>query len=102
MLNIVINDRQHKNFFEIFEIILLLNKKEETGGKLLEVIEEFQDYALYHFQTEEDLMQKANSPDSELHIIQHEFFIKKMKGFRMAYNYNNSVLINQLVIFMRK
>lgn len=102
LLNIEIIDKQHKIFFEIFDIILLLNKEKETGSKLLEVIEKLQDYALYHFQTEEVLMQKANSPDSELHIIQHEFFIKKMKEFRIAYNYNNSVLLNQIAIIMRK
>jgi len=102
LLNIEIIDKQHKKFFEIFDEILLLSKNGDTTSKLLEVIEDLQNYAHYHFQTEEVLMANANSPDSELHIIQHEFFIKKMKEFRIAYNYNNSVLLNQIVVFMRK
>lgn len=102
LLNIEIIDKQHKKFFEIFDLILLLRKNEETDSKLFNVIEELQDYAHYHFQTEESLMRRANSPDLELHIMQHDFFVKKMKEFRIAYNYNNSVLIEQIVIFMRK
>jgi len=102
LFNIEIIDAQHKKLFEIFDEILLLSKEQDSSIKLLEVIEDLQNYAQYHFHTEEDLMAKANSPDSELHIIQHEFFIKKMKEFRIAYNYNNSVLLNQIVIFMRK
>ncbi|MDD5186409.1 MAG: hemerythrin family protein [Paludibacter sp.] len=102
LLNIEIIDKQHKRFFEIFDTILLLSKKEGNEGELSNVINELQEYAHFHFQTEEDLIQKANAPNSDLHIIQHEFFIRKIKEFRMANNYSNPVLINQIVIFMRK
>ncbi|MDR3654070.1 MAG: hemerythrin family protein [Paludibacter sp.] len=102
LLNIEVIDKQHKRFFEIFDTILQLSRKAENEGELLNVINELQEYAHYHFQTEEALIEKSNAPNFELHVIQHEFFIQKIKGFRMANNYNNPVLVNQIVIFMRK
>lgn len=102
LLNIEIIDKQHKRFFEILDEILALSKEEKTGNDLLKVIDELQDYAHFHFQTEEDLMQKADATETELHIIQHKFYIEKLNEFRSSYNYNNPVLINQIVTFMRK
>lgn len=102
LLNIEIIDNQHKRFFEILDEILALSKEEKTGNDLLKVIDELQDYAHFHFQTEEDLMQKADATETELHIIQHKFYIEKLKEFQSSYNSNNPVLINQIVTFMRK
>jgi len=101
LLNIDVIDNQHKKFFELFDLILALNKSKDAV-KLSSVINELQDYAQYHFETEETLMQNADSENFELHIIQHHFFINKIKEFTIAQNYNNPVLTTQIVVFMRK
>jgi len=101
LLNIDVIDNQHKKFFELFDLILVLNKSKDAV-KLSTVIDELQDYAQYHFKTEETLMQNADSENFELHIIQHQFFINKIKEFTIAQNYNNPVLTTQIVVFMRK
>lgn len=101
LLNIDVIDNQHKKFFELFDLILALNKSKDAT-KLSSVINELQDYAKYHFETEETLMQNARSENFELHIIQHHFFINKIKEFTIAQNYNNPVLTTQIVVFMRK
>jgi len=101
LLNIDVIDNQHKKFFELFDLILALNKSKDAV-KLSSVINELQDYARYHFETEETLMQNADSESFELHIIQHQFFINKINEFTIAQNYNNPVLTTQIVVFMRK
>ena len=101
LLNIDVIDNQHKKFFELFDLILVLNKSKDAV-KLSTVIDELQDYAQYHFKTEETLMQNADSENFELHIIQHQFFINKINEFTIAQNYNNPVLTTQIVVFMRK
>jgi hemerythrin len=101
LLNIDVIDNQHKKFFELFDLILALNRSKDAT-KLSSVINELQDYAKYHFETEETLMQNARSENFELHIIQHHFFINKIKEFTIAQNYNNPVLTTQIVVFMRK
>jgi hemerythrin len=101
LLNIDVIDNQHKKFFELFDLILALNKSKDAV-ELSSVINELQDYAQYHFETEETLMQNADSENFELHIIQHQFFINKINEFTIAQNYNNPVLTTQIVVFMRK
>ncbi len=101
LLNIDVIDNQHKKFFEIFDLIMTLNKSKDAS-KLSTVINGLQDYAQYHFKTEETLMENADSANFELHIIQHQFFINKIKEFTIAQNYNNPVLTTQIVVFMRK
>lgn len=101
LLNIDVIDNQHKKFFELFDFILALNKSKDAVELSL-VINELQDYAQYHFETEETLMHNADSENFELHIIQHQFFINKINEFTIAQNYNNPVLTTQIVVFMRK
>jgi len=102
LLHIDTIDKQHIKFFELFDVIMFMSKNEDNNIGLKDILVELQNYTDYHFRTEEVLMQRANSPGYELHVIQHDFFRNKINDFLIAYNYNNLVLINQVVIFMRK
>jgi len=102
LLNISMIDKQHAKFFELFDKLLTFTKKEEFYEDLEPVITELEKYTKIHFQTEEALMRKAHSPDFENHIIQHFIFNKKVEEFRIAYSYKNSVLLEQMISFMRK
>ena len=101
-LNIPMIDKQHIRFFMLFDRLLELNKDESSYPQILEVIEELDKYSHIHFQTEEALMQKSNSPNIDLHIIQHQIFISKIEEFKIAYSYKNVLLLDQMIIFMRK
>ena len=102
LLNIDSIDKQHIKFFKLYDVIMSMSKSEENSFRLKEVLDELQEYTNYHFLTEETLMQNANSPGYDLHVIQHDFFRNKINEFLMAYNYQNKVLLDQIVIFMRK
>lgn len=102
LLNISMIDKQHAKFFELFDKLLIINKEEDFYNDLEPVITELERYTKIHFQTEEALMRKANSPEYENHLTQHTIFNKKVEEFRLAYNYKNSVLLEQMISFMRK
>lgn len=102
LLNIPMIDKQHMRFFKLFDMLLVLNKEVDKDFQILEVIEELEKYTNTHFKAEEALMRKANAPDYDLHVIQHELFVKKVADFKVAYSYKNSLLLEQMIVFMRK
>jgi hemerythrin-like metal-binding protein len=74
-------DIQHKN------LINLINKFYEdlditdNKTKLLKLVEGLQQYALLHFNKEENLMIKYNYPDYTNHIKEHKEFINKVNNY---------------------
>jgi len=102
LLDIEIIDDQHRKIFKILDRLVVLRDNKDNTSNLLKVIEDLVDYSCIHFQTEEELMREANSPNIKEHIVQHHFFIDKINEYRIAYNYKNKVLANQMVIFVRK
>ena len=102
LVHIPMIDKQHMKFFKIFDQLAALSCNEESYNQLSGIIEELDKYTQIHFQTEEALMRKANTPDYDLHLFQHSIFRKKIEEFKIAYSYHNSVLQQQMVNFMRK
>lgn len=102
LLNIPLIDKQHMRFFQLFDMLMALNKEVDKEYQILEVIEELDKYTHTHFKAEEALMRKANAPDYDLHVIQHELFVKRVADLKVAYSYKNSLLLEQMIVFMRK
>ena len=101
LLGIPMIDNQHKNFFVILDNLETLNQKQEKS-EMHSLINELQNYVIYHFKTEEDLMVKSQSPNIDLHIMEHELFRKKVEEFHHSYYNNNAELLNEMISFMRK
>lgn len=102
LVNIPMIDKQHMKFFKIFDHLSALSNNEESYNKLSQIIDELDKYTQIHFQTEEALMRKAKTPDYDLHLLQHSIFSKKIEEFKIAYSYQNTVLQQQMINFMRK
>jgi len=102
LLNITQIDKQHKIFFKLFDELLVLNNQIDKDDEIKDFIVELQKYSINHFRTEEALMRNAAFPGMELHIIQHDLFIRKIDEFMIAYNYKNPILLGQMITFMRK
>ena len=101
LLGIPMIDNQHKNFFVILDNLETLNQKQEKS-EMHSLINELQNYVIYHFKTEEDLMVKSQSPNIDLHVMEHELFRKKVEEFHRSYYNNNAELLNEMISFMRK
>lgn len=102
MLDIDMIDNQHVKFFLIFDKLQALNKDADSHTEIEKVLKELEKYTNIHFATEEALMLRAEAPDYDLHIVQHQVFIAKIEDFKIAYSYNNAALLEQIIIFMRK
>ena len=101
LLGIPMIDNQHKKFFVILDNLETLNQKQEKS-EIHSLINELQNYVIYHFKTEEDLMVKSQSPNIDLHVMEHELFRKKVEEFHHSYYNNNEELLNEMISFMRK
>lgn len=101
LLGIPMIDNQHKKFFVILDNLVTLNQKQEKS-EMHSLINELQNYVIYHFKTEEDLMVKSQSPNIYLHVMEHELFRKKVEEFHHSYYNNNEELLNEMISFMRK
>ena len=83
-LNILEVDRQHQ------KLVGLINELDDAmqhgrGRDVVgAVLERLVDYTVYHFGTEEHLLETHNYPGSVRHKLQHVEFVKKLIEFRDA------------------
>lgn len=71
-------DKQHETFFDLAEVLLGISKTVDEAydpDALLDVIEEFCQYTIYHFETEKKYFDKYDFP-SDSHEEEHENFIR--------------------------
>jgi hemerythrin len=101
-LDIKMIDEQHKKFFMLFDEIQIAQRNGESHEVISEYIQELENYVNYHFRIEETLMKHGNHPDMEFHLSQHNIFRRKVADFKLASEYENMVILDQMVIFMRK
>ncbi|MEN3046748.1 MAG: bacteriohemerythrin [Candidatus Hydrothermales bacterium] len=72
-------DEQHKKFFEILNELhsaMWQGKGKEIIDK---VLNELKNYSEYHFNTEENFMNRYNYQEFQKHKDEHEFFKTKIK-----------------------
>lgn len=80
--NIAEIDKQHKRLFEIGSNIYdvaSLNDHYDHYDEIMEILAELTDYTIYHFSYEEELLQKHGFTGYEMHKVEHDFFVKKLK-----------------------
>ena len=102
LLGIPVVDKQHKILIALFDEIISVSNEGDDEDRILPLLNELQRYTIYHFDTEEELMRQANLQNTELHVKQHNLFKKKIGDFMIAHNYKNIVLLNQIILFLRK
>lgn len=76
-------DQQHRKLFEIAGRAYDILKDQFSLDKydqIVEIIEELKDYAIYHFNSEEEYMQSIGYKRLFSHKVQHEEFIEKIRS----------------------
>lgn len=84
-VNVAEIDKQHKKLFEIGEKIsdLILAKDEyDHYDEIMVILNELEDYTLYHFNYEEKLMEQYGYHETETHKFAHIFMIKKLQRMK--------------------
>lgn len=78
-------DKQHKELFKLYtELCRSLERKRQIDVSY--AIIKLNVYALYHFASEEQLLEKYNYPGLEEHKKEHAVFADRAKEFRERYS----------------
>lgn len=101
LLNIDLIDQQHKVFFELMDKEIKQVDIQDYE-QLASVIEKLEDYCIYHFKSEEEIMRKSGYKDIEVQIAQHKFFIQKIDILKQELNYSNPLLFEKITGFMKR
>ncbi|HET9570854.1 MAG TPA: hemerythrin family protein [Bacteroidales bacterium] len=101
-LGIPLLDKQHQQFSKILDKLSLIRETSYPDDLVEEVIAELKAYSIYHFKSEERILSELSSDNLENQVKQHQVFIKKIEEFENAFRYKNMVLVNQMLLFLRK
>lgn len=84
-------DEQHKKILAIINNLseIFQEKKHHEQGVIDQIIQELNDYANYHFQTEEKYFDLFNYQDAEAHIKIHNQYREKITEWRQQYEKEN-------------
>ncbi|MBV7276633.1 hemerythrin family protein [Clostridium sp. PL3] len=97
-------DNQHKRLFEIsskLNILAPISSKIDFKDEIVEVINELKEYAIYHFDYEEKMMQKFNFEDFEKHRLQHNAFVKRVLELEQEHlKFNRSQTVISIIDFL--
>jgi len=95
-------NHQQTKFFLLFYQLLTLKNDDISKIDTVDLIKELDDYSQTYFQVEEKLMLRSDYHQLKLHILQHQIFLSKIDDFRIAQTYKNSVLLEKMILIMRK
>ena len=85
-VNIVEIDNQHKQLVSMINQLhdeMLLGKAKEILGAILN---DMVGYAGTHFQTEETYFNQFHYPETAVHILEHQAFVKKVSEFKKEFD----------------
>lgn len=84
-------DEQHKKILAIINNLseIFQGKKHHEQGIINQIIQELDDYANYHFQTEEKYFNLFNYQDTKAHTEIHDQYRQKITEWRQNYEKEN-------------
>ncbi|WP_367569148.1 bacteriohemerythrin [Lacrimispora sp.] len=97
-------DNQHKKLFEIsskLNILAPICSKIDFEDEIKEVLNELKEYAIYHFDYEEKLLQKFSYKDFEEHHQAHTVFLDQVLKFeRDNQKLNKPEIVTNIISFL--
>jgi len=94
-VKIEVLDRQHKEIFKLYEELCLgLERKRQMDVSF--AIIKLDVYALYHFASEEQLLEKFGYPGLEEQKKEHEAFTEQVKLFKERYGAGDRKLLGEM------
>tara|TARA_B100000965_G_scaffold341576_1_gene310420 strand:- start:248 stop:661 length:414 start_codon:yes stop_codon:yes gene_type:complete len=102
--NIAEIDKQHKKLLEIgSQLSGLIRSKDDVDhyDEIVELLDELKNYTIYHFKTEEELMEKYGYEGLDEHKKTHQAFIDKINEVGSADIDNNQKGISmEILVFI--
>ena len=98
-------DRQHRELFRIGGELVVAMKNISQGldeyDHVRELLAELSDYTVYHFEAEEELMEKHGFPELDSHQKIHNLFIGRLEDIDLAeMDRDQEKFLNELLNFV--
>jgi len=93
-------DDQHAYLVSIINRLWDAWQKKQDKKILQEILGEVHDYVKYHFESEQQLMDRHPYPAMDEHISQHEDYILKSTDFLTAYQEGNEELTPEVLDYL--
>jgi hemerythrin len=94
-------NNQHKKMLAIINRLYNENEKPDISNEFISsIITELEEYADYHFSTEEYNFMKYDYKGAKQHILIHRQFKRKISMFKEEFERNNNIL-NELIDFTK-
>ena len=77
-------DKQHQELFKHIDRLLEACKHGAGRDKVQEVVKFLEGYVVFHFGSEEKLMDQYNYPQTKEHKQAHAWFVDQWQGFKKA------------------
>ncbi|MCX6120703.1 MAG: bacteriohemerythrin [Ignavibacteriales bacterium] len=93
-------DEQHKKFFSLVNLLydsIMQGKGEEVVGS---VLNELQQYVIFHFKSEESWMKLYHYPDMNKHMLEHQEGAQKINHLVLEYERGNKTVDIELLKFL--
>jgi hemerythrin-like metal-binding protein len=99
----VVVDYQHQRMFHLLNTLEEVSQGQELVPDFLNVIfEEVTQYTVYHFKTEEELMEKVNYSGIEEHKLLHKSFIDKLELLKLEAQKGTPYINLALCVFLKE
>jgi len=93
-------DEQHKQFVWILDKLSTAISKSDTKDVLAGILNDLDQYAVYHFNTEEKYFKEFNFSGAKEHIKEHGKFIDELASIKEKFVKDELRLSLELVSFM--
>jgi hemerythrin len=98
---IKIIDVQHRHIARLTNRLYDAMIEQNTEDIITTAIKELEEYAQYHFETEEVFMKKCEYAHSAKHILEHQGFAVQIQIFKLQLRTFNQNSIHTLLNFLR-
>lgn len=103
-VNVQAIDEQHKRLFELaLKIYDVLSVKDSHDhfDEIMKIVDELKEYTIYHFNYEEELMERCGFENIEEHKLEHKAFIQKVSSFNERdIDEKQSKVIMEMIMFV--
>lgn len=94
-------DKQHQKLIEMINALGDAMTNGKGRSVIGEIIEGLADYAVTHFETEEEYFNKFEYPQSAAHKKEHDDFVKRVLEFKKGFEKGELSLSVEVMMFLR-
>lgn len=97
---VTIVDEQHKQLFALLDRLKTSVSTGQEQSTLASILDGLLDYTVYHFNMEENLYKKYDSPDYEENKSQHDLFTQNLTEMRQQFNSGSATVSFDMLDFL--